>query len=338
MKMTVNTALTGTVTNLNKIASASIATNTTAGISNYKDGVNAQAMSTLLKSAYVGGQLTLIGDSQNRFVSINYTQTNGSSQCPAGIVDTAVGVTNDATGFTVDMNEPLYTKNSNGNYVAITTATNMMSSFAYSKASGSTAALATAGYTVSGSPATATLQFTTSGTPVKGDTVIFSQAGQMYDADGNQYMTQSFTYNGTKWVASGVSDQSTTLNSANGQVVSAVNPRLVYVDGSLKVAITENGEDKYYSFNYDDGAGVADYYTQMVSKLGVEAGAADNSVTNSQLMTKKIDDLRQGVSGVSLDEEMTDMIRYQRAYSACSRVITVVDEMLQVLIDKMGVI
>ncbi len=45
---------------------------------------------------------------------------------------------------------------------------------------------------------------------------------------------------------------------------------------------------------------------------------------------------QQSISGVSLDEEMTNMIKFQQAYNACARVLTVMDEMLGVLIEKTG--
>jgi flagellar hook-associated protein 1 FlgK len=47
---------------------------------------------------------------------------------------------------------------------------------------------------------------------------------------------------------------------------------------------------------------------------------------------------QQSVSGVSLDEEMTDMIKFQQAYNAAARVMTAMDEMLNVLISQTGVV
>ena len=59
-------------------------------------------------------------------------------------------------------------------------------------------------------------------------------------------------------------------------------------------------------------------------------------VTASNLSLQQLTDQRSAVSGVSLDEETTNMIRYQRAYEAGARVVTTVDSMLRHLMS-MGV-
>ena len=56
---------------------------------------------------------------------------------------------------------------------------------------------------------------------------------------------------------------------------------------------------------------------------------------NTQILVDSIDQNRQSVSSVSLDEEMTDMIKYQQAYNASARMITVIDELLDKLINGM---
>jgi len=46
----------------------------------------------------------------------------------------------------------------------------------------------------------------------------------------------------------------------------------------------------------------------------------------------------QADSGVNLDEEMTNMLQYQRAYQAAARVVTTVDEMLDTLVNRTGMV
>ena len=48
-----------------------------------------------------------------------------------------------------------------------------------------------------------------------------------------------------------------------------------------------------------------------------------------------LEQVRLSVSGVSLDEEMVDLMRFQRAYQAAARIISVIDEMLDTLINRM---
>lgn len=59
---------------------------------------------------------------------------------------------------------------------------------------------------------------------------------------------------------------------------------------------------------------------------------------NGTLLVQHADNLRQSVSSVSLDEEMSDLIKFQHAYSASSRIITSMDEMLDKLINGTGIV
>lgn len=81
-----------------------------------------------------------------------------------------------------------------------------------------------------------------------------------------------------------------------------------------------------------------DYYNALVAELGVQGQEAERMVENQTVLTSEIDNRRLAVSGVSLDEEMVNMIRFQQAYNASARVITAVDEMLEVLISRTGLV
>ena len=76
----------------------------------------------------------------------------------------------------------------------------------------------------------------------------------------------------------------------------------------------------------------------MIGKLGVDALQANRMTSNSQILSETVDNNRQSVSSVSLDEEMTNIIKFQHAYNAAARQITVVDEMLDKIINGMGTI
>ena len=80
------------------------------------------------------------------------------------------------------------------------------------------------------------------------------------------------------------------------------------------------------------------YYESLVSSLGVEARQARSFNENFELMSQQIDNQRQSVQGVSLDEEMANLVKSQHAFDAASRVITVMDEALDTLISKMGIV
>ena len=79
-----------------------------------------------------------------------------------------------------------------------------------------------------------------------------------------------------------------------------------------------------------EGGPDADYRSFIVA-LGVESQAANRRVEIQSDITDQIDTARQSESGVNLDEEMANMVRYQHAYSAAARHLTAVDEMLATL-------
>lgn len=82
--------------------------------------------------------------------------------------------------------------------------------------------------------------------------------------------------------------------------------------------------------------GVEDYYDVMVASLGTEGKVWKGTVDHQTKMTESVEDRRQQISGVSTGEEMTFMLMYQHAYNASSRYITVIDEMLEHLIERLG--
>ena len=83
---------------------------------------------------------------------------------------------------------------------------------------------------------------------------------------------------------------------------------------------------------------VDSYYAGIIGSMGVTAQSANQNYTNSSTIAASIEQRRQSTSAVSLDEEMVNMIKFQHAYNASARNITVVDEMLDKIINGMGVV
>ncbi|TKC17032.1 flagellar hook-associated protein FlgK [Robertmurraya kyonggiensis] len=80
------------------------------------------------------------------------------------------------------------------------------------------------------------------------------------------------------------------------------------------------------------------FYEGVIGQLGVDAMQANRLTNNSTILRDSVENNRQSVSSVSLDEEMTNLIQYQHAYSAAARQITVIDEMLDKVINGMGTV
>ena len=74
-------------------------------------------------------------------------------------------------------------------------------------------------------------------------------------------------------------------------------------------------------------------YANLVGSIGLDAQKASNNLENYQLLSEHIETQRQSVHGVALDEEMVNLIKYQHAYEAAARVVTVVDEMITSIIE-----
>lgn len=79
-------------------------------------------------------------------------------------------------------------------------------------------------------------------------------------------------------------------------------------------------------------------FNGIIAKLGIDAEKANSALMNQETLIYYLQDRQESVSGVSLDEEMTNMIKYQNAYNAASRYITTMDELLDVLIKGTGVV
>ncbi|MCQ2018573.1 flagellar hook-associated protein FlgK [Clostridium butyricum] len=83
-----------------------------------------------------------------------------------------------------------------------------------------------------------------------------------------------------------------------------------------------------------DGKTVHSYYKDMISQLGTKAQEANRKVANqSDVILKNIKLQRLSVSGVSIDEEMTNLIQFQHSYSANAKMISTIDELLDVVIN-----
>lgn len=81
-----------------------------------------------------------------------------------------------------------------------------------------------------------------------------------------------------------------------------------------------------------------DFIKSLVSNLGVDSQGAKNFAENQKVMVTQLDNRRQALSGVSIDEEMTNLIKYQHGFQASARMINAFDEMLDVLINKLGIV
>lgn len=78
-----------------------------------------------------------------------------------------------------------------------------------------------------------------------------------------------------------------------------------------------------------------DFYAEFVAEVGREGFQAKGKVKEKSTMVTTIDNQRLAVGGVSQDEELSNMLKYQHAYNAASRMVNVLDDMMDTIINRM---
>lgn len=81
-----------------------------------------------------------------------------------------------------------------------------------------------------------------------------------------------------------------------------------------------------------------EYYERFVSEVGNNGYAINNTLDNQRMMIQQIDNQRSQLTGVSSDEELGNMIKYQHAYNAAAKVVNVVDQMIEQIVMNTGLV
>ena len=139
-------------------------------------------------------------------------------------------------------------------------------------------------------------------------------------------------------------------NMAVSEEISANIEKIAAADGTIENATdrlrTYNGDGdgsnaikiaqlKFENFFNEGESNFNDYYNEMITGVaGISERYARESEYSQSLMTQ-LDAKRAEISGVSLDEELANLIKFQHAYNAAAKVITTVDQMLDKVINGM---
>jgi flagellar hook-associated protein 1 FlgK len=129
----------------------------------------------------------------------------------------------------------------------------------------------------------------------------------------------------------------------DGKPLTAANIRVLISD-ERKLAAASTAGASLDASNADalsqlgTTSGLDASYRKVITALGVQSSVSSRNVSIQAVITSQVDDDRESVSGVSLDEEMTNMLAFQHGYAAAARMITTIDEMLDVLINRTGLV
>jgi flagellar hook-associated protein 1 FlgK len=108
----------------------------------------------------------------------------------------------------------------------------------------------------------------------------------------------------------------------------------------LTSSSTNSGDNIYANklfVEFTDTGNYSDKLNSFAVDLGITANTSDSIASTRNSLLKSVDTQRKSVSAVSLDEETTNLIIFQQSYNAAARIITTLDDMLNTMINNMGI-
>jgi flagellar hook-associated protein 1 FlgK len=121
--------------------------------------------------------------------------------------------------------------------------------------------------------------------------------------------------------------QTMSVNITNPSLIAAAGPGGLVGDNSNVVAMAAQQSQTIVS-----GQTPLNYYSNTVGQLGTDIQLASNQLDSQNIVVQQLQTQRTSLSGVSLDEEAANLVKYQRAYQAAARVVSVIDQMTQTAI------
>lgn len=125
--------------------------------------------------------------------------------------------------------------------------------------------------------------------------------------------------------ASGASDFD--LTDEVKQELSNVNGAQALYIGGMRTELTMEGNTATFE----------QFYSSLVAIIGADKQGSEDRLETQKAVMKQVNNLRESLIGVSTDEELTKMIQYQYAYQSSARVVTVMDTLLDTLINRTAV-
>jgi flagellar hook-associated protein 1 FlgK len=126
-----------------------------------------------------------------------------------------------------------------------------------------------------------------------------------------------------------------TVTPANLQAGASGNPG----DNTIALGIANLANQQFSTSGGDDIDGnFGNFYDNSVSGFGQTLAGVDDQATNATNIQTLVTSQRASVSGVSLDEEMANLLMYQRSYQASSQVFQTIDSLIDTTINSLGTI
>ena len=113
-------------------------------------------------------------------------------------------------------------------------------------------------------------------------------------------------------------------------------PTTMAGDGRIATAIAALQNTSIANLGSVSGISMNEFYTQKVAEFGIFTRQAKDYSHDKGLVLKALDQQRQSIEGVSLDEEAANLMKSQKAFEAATRMVSVMDSLLDKIINGMG--
>jgi len=137
---------------------------------------------------------------------------------------------------------------------------------------------------------------------------------------GNNFFDADMTGAGDMAVDSGI--------MANADLIATASSMDAEGDGSIALEISDLQSESFVG-----GTTASDFYNAIMGKIGNSVQEAGFMRNNQEMLVQSLQNQRDSASGVSLDEEMTRLIEFERGYEAAARMISVIDELMTTTIN-----
>jgi flagellar hook-associated protein 1 len=154
---------------------------------------------------------------------------------------------------------------------------------------------------------------TITGTPAVGDSYKLSVS----ENAARDFSVSSEILSNSNKVSAGLNSST---DGGNARALTELQSKLVFDNITLKAG---SG-----TFTFDE------FYSSIVSTVGVQSYSSSNTLSQKDGILLQLNTRRESVSGVSIDEEMINMIKFQQAFNAAARLIGVSEEMIEKLINQ----
>ncbi len=144
-------------------------------------------------------------------------------------------------------------------------------------------------------------------------------------------------------------DGSTNMNFFEGTGASDIRLAEVIEDNPQRIAASASGASGEGAIALEMAAlkqkpilngntvTMGSFFAGVIAELGIDSNTAKTKANNQALLIDHLSEKRESISGVSLDEEMTNMIQFQHGYNAAAKIISTMNELLDVIINRLKI-